>query len=1052
MIWIWFIGLCPVLQFWGVVISAGSFNVQNPWSRLVALMVFMPVVRFGEAANPGPDDAIFVLGTANPSGLRSKAPFVASQMAHGDMWAFSETHLCSRELSSFNAGLKFAESPFAPMIGGFPVPVSRDNTGAWKGVGVLSRTPVRHVPQDWPTEIAQSSRIMIMTSLIDSFWLTGSVVYGEPDSKHYPLRLQHTEALLQAAIASVGYLSSGPRFIAGDWNVGQGELPAFDALAQLGFKDLQDLATERWGISPKMTCKSRTRKDFCYVSPELQELLLSVSIIDDLWPDHSVIQGHFYRLSQSVPRDIWPSPRPLPWPAHWDLPADFWATLDGGVDVRYAQLWSTIEAEAIAHLPFSVGKQVRGRAQTMSTRSVKSGLLPHIKMGRNGEFQPHFHGSSVRYSQWVRQVRRLQAFCRSRTDDGIPSQHSSMVWGSILRAHGFVGGFPDWWKVYKLKVHGAPVCMPWLPPVKAVALTIFDSLVMNVREFEKQLKSNSRQYARLRRAQMPNMIFRDLKHVPANGVDYLLQPMTACVTEVRNEDCSIVVDPPQFWIPDQSVMCQGRCLSVIHAEPDCLWLDSVDHIDIGSVVAQLRCTGSKQELESAFVDAWQARWDRHKGVPYDRWHTILSFARQKLRPIPMSWPSLDASKLTQIIGQKRRKSAGGLDGVTVCDLQHMPFNVHAAFCDMFAEAEATGDWPSQLLQGKVVCLAKTEHPSTVGDYRPITILGMLYRIWSSYQAQHAIRALDRYLPDALYGCRPARFAGQVWSQLLWAVESAVSHGVALTGLIADLQKAFNHIPRIVVFEAAALLGLPMPMLTAWAGALTKVGRRFQLGPNLTNTVYSSTGMPEGDGLSCLGMLIIDVLFHAWHVHFFPLCQPVSYVDDWTILTTSPGMLEGIQRCLIQFTEALDMLLDAKKTFAWSVCGEGRKVLASQGFKLQNSCRVLGAHVQISHKHTNDTQMKRIDAMQAMWSRLKLSASPYELKVRAIRAAAWPRGLHAIAATTIASQTFSSLRSAAMKGLNAAGAGCNAMIHLGLIEQPTTDPHFLDHSANSSTGT
>ena len=517
--------------------------------------------------------------------------------------------------------------------------------------------------------------------------------------------------------------------------------------------------------------------------------------------------------------------------------------------------------------------------------------------------------------------------------------------------------------------------------------------------------------------------------------------MKSCVTEVRVDDCSIVVDPPQFWMPEQTVMCQVRCLSVIHVEPDCLWLDSVADIEAGSVVAQLRCTGSKKDLETAFVEAWQARWDRHKGVPYERWFTILSFARQKLRPVPMSWPSLDASSVAQIIGQKRRRSAGGLDGVTVFDLQHMPFNVHAAFCDMFAEAESTGEWPSQLLQGKVVCLAKTEHPSTVGDYRPITILGMLYRVWSSYQAQHAIRALDRHLPDALYGCRPARFAGQVWSQLLWAVESAVSHGVALTGLIADLQKAFNHIPRIVVFEAAALLGLPMPMLTVWAGALAKVGRRFQLGPNLTKTVFSSTGLPEGDGLSCLGMLIIDVLFHEWHVHFFPMCQPVSYVDDWTILTTSPSMLEGIQRCLTQFTEALDMLLDAKKTFAWSVCGEGRKALVSRGFKLQNSCRVLGAHVQISQKHTNDTQMKRIDAMQTMWTRLKLSASPYELKVRAIRSAAWPRGLHAIAATTIASQTFSSLRSAAMRGLNAAGAGCNAMIHLGLVEQPTTDPHF-----------
>ena len=42
---------------------------------------------------------------------------------------------------------------------------------------------------------------------------------------------------------------------------------------------------------------------------------------------------------------------------------------------------------------------------------------------------------------------------------------------------------------------------------------------------------------------------------------------------------------------------------------------------------------------------------------------------------------------------------------------------------------------------------------------------------------------------------------------------------------------------------------------------------------------------------------------------------------------------------------------------------------------------------------------------------------------------------------LASQHFSSLRAAAMKGLNASGSGCNAMVHLSLIEQPTTDPQF-----------
>lgn len=609
------IGLCPFFLFWGFASSAGPALNKRVWPRLVMLMVFLPVTRIGEAANPGPDDAAFVLGIANPSGLRNKAPFVASQMAYGDMWAFSETHLCSRELTSFNAGLKFAGSPFAPMLGGYPVPVSKDNTGAWKGVGVLSRTPVRHVPQDWPVAVAQSSRIMIVTSFVANCWLTGGVVYGEPDSKHYPMRLQNTEALLQAAISSVGYLASGPRFIAGDWNVDQGVLPAFDALDQLGFRDLQDLAAERWGITPQPTCKSRTRKDFCYISQELQALLVHVSVVTDLWPDHAVVQGHFHKLNRSVPRDIWPMPRPLPWPACWDVPADLWASFQGDVDSKYSQLWEFLEESAGKQLPFPICRQMKGRAQTSSPRTIKSGQIAPVKCGRHGEFQPHFHGSSVRYAQWLRQVRRLQAFCRSRGNTELPSQHSVLVWGSILRAKGFVAGFVEWWRLCEHKVHGAPEFLPWYPPSQAVALKIFDSFVLTVREMEKQLKSTSKQYARLRRAQMPQMIFRDLKTAPANGVDYLLKPLNAAVVEVRQDDCSIVVDPSHPWAMDQVVMCQGEARSVIHAETDCIWLDSVEGIVPGALVSQLRCTGSKQDLEHAFLAAWQERWDRHKDVP-----------------------------------------------------------------------------------------------------------------------------------------------------------------------------------------------------------------------------------------------------------------------------------------------------------------------------------------------------------------------------------------------------------------------------------------------------
>ena len=63
------------------------------------------------------------------------------------------------------------------------------------------------------------------------------------------------------------------------------------------------------------------------------------------------------------------------------------------------------------------------------------------------------------------------------------------------------------------------------------------------------------------------------------------------------------------------------------------------------------------------------------------------------------------------------------------------------------------------------------------------------------------------------------------------------------------------------------------------------------------------------------------------------------------------------------------------------------------------------------------------------------------KVRALKVAAWPRALHAVAATTLSDAAFHTLCTGAVRGLNADGAGTNAWLQLGLIEHPLADPHF-----------
>ena len=192
-------------------------------------------------------------------------------------------------------------------------------------------------------------------------------------------------------------------------------------------------------------------------------------------------------------------------------------------------------------------------------------------------------------------------------------------------------------------------------------------------------------------------------------------------------------------------------------------------------------------------------------------------------------------------------------------------------------------------------------------------------------------------------------------------------------------------------------------------------RRFQIRASLSPELFSSCGFPEGDALSCVAMMVIDVIFHEWFRHYMPSVQPISYVDDWQLLLCNPDLMQSAYQTLDLLVQELDLLLDRRKSHVWAVHFEGRKKLRNQGYALSACCKSLGAQIQVTKQHTNGVQMERVQSLSCLWPRLRLSSCGYSLKVRAIKTAAWPRGLHAIAATTISLATFQSLRAGAMKG-------------------------------------
>ena len=768
-------------------------------------------------------------------------------------------------------------------------------------------------------------------------------------------------------------------------------------------------------------------------------MLKEVHVNHDIFPDHAVLYGVFRNLSTISPRFVWPCPKQFPWPASWKVDPAMWTSTPGTPDMKYQAVWTHIETQACAAIPFPVSKNFQGRACTRDTRVVFEGKIPPPKKARKGDVQPHYKCASFRHAQWLRQTRRLQSYLRFVSANFTGVVHARRVWGAIVRSTGFTPDFSTWWLHSEFRTHDAPAKIPLCPPEAGVASAILDSVMLAFRAMETDLQKASRLYARMRRESNPNAIFQDLRNSQFSGGEILIKSQPAIVLEVREDEHQLVLDRPVSFDSANPVMCQGQPLEVIHAEHDAVWVEHCDHIAPGHVITQESRSGTTPELFHMFLTTWKAMWERHADVPSERWSVILQFARQFLPRRSAEWHPMTQVDLAHCIAHKRPATSAGLDGVTLQDLKALPGEALANFVDMYRDAESSGEWPSQVVAGRVTCLPKKAEPRDALDFRPITVLGLLYRCWGTFYARQAIQFLDPLLPPGLFGSRPSCYAGQIWSQLLWSVELAYEADLPLCGIIADIQKAFNCLPRAVVLESCAIVGIPFPVLKAWAGALTTMPRRFQINGSLSPPAFSTCGLPEGCAFSCVGMMVVDILFHKWMTHFFPLCQPLSYVDDWQILMHDSQQLEQTFRCLESFTHALDLQLDHQKTNMWSTCPVSRQGLRAQGFKLIAGGRNLGAHVQFTRQHTNKTLMDHIQSVGSLWPKLRISACHYTQKVRALTCAAWPRALHGVAATTLSSAAFSALRSGAMKGLHADASGANPAVHLGLVEKTCTDP-------------
>ena len=1027
--------------------------------------------RFGEALHPGPGSSVAVesstcssvaqvlrVGCSNPGGFRNKE-LSSAELGPG-IWCLSEIQLTAAGQRSSSTRLRHFGNQMNRQIRvhhGAPAPFRYHDgeAGAWTGVCIHSDFPSQPLSLDWPSGTFSTGRLLVTKHMVQELPLTVATIYGYPGGPTWPQSRAMTDQLLSIYTQQIVIGGSGPRIIVGDMNKMPHQLDELSLWQHLGWVEAQDWAFATFQQPIQMTCKQATRIDQIWLSPEAAALLRQVGI-QEVFADHATLYVDLNVPLKISCIDAWPRPSKIDWSEvdlskwHQQLDASLPAPYIAGSSTDFLASWTShweaaLEGCCTSQPQGKMPPQWKGRAQRI--KPVKMQLAPPtVKPSRSGEVTLRCDSVSMVTQKWFKQLRRIQSFRHAavadkQTVDAIAYRLN--LWQSIKQAGGFDPSFGVWWLRRAYKDPDAPTLLPLAPPDGPLAEIIFHDFRRNFDRFERWELNQRKKVLQSKYQLNCHQVFKDLRPPQRGQLDMLWDTMEYCILAVDPETCSIHLDRSVLQVASCTWSWNGVALDFTSCDNDLVCFHSLPpQIEPGDLLACQRTFSTVEQLHTALTELWQPRWNQISLVGSDDWTRIVNFIQAFMPRTQFTSPPLDEELWRRTLNSFPTNPARGVDGIDVADLKHLPSSTTAPLLDFLSKIDGVNvTWPKQLLFGLVISLAKCDGAHLASQYRPVVILGTIYRAWSKMKAIPLLEQLAHHVPPEALGFLPGRECAQVWFQLQAIIELGLQQRIDMSGFSADVEKCFNNVGRDSLWLLARHLGIPSDLLGAWRSFLDSFVRSFQVRTALSLGIASTQGLPEGCSLSVMGMVLVNWALHTYQRALLPTIHLYSYVDNISVTGHSVDNVIAAFFSTYSFFKLWGLSLDDCKTYFWSTSPADRAHLQLLGMTLKQDALELGGSLSFEASKRTRLLRARGAGLKDKWDRLRRSLAPVAQKFMMLYLVFWPAALYGAAACPVADDYVQQLRQAANKALRSNKAGSNAMLRFTLDSNMCADPGF-----------